>query len=156
MRASSCPLWQTGHAIGWWELGFPPSTFTRAGYSTLFWLQRALHSHVVLCLCLCSVWTLGSPLNSAFHSFPLRKTNRQGGREAEKREKEAEKTKERERSRNRERQTDSQIDRQTDGQITLRGRGEEKHRPYSSVYLHFPLLNHELAVLLCAPTLTRR
>lgn len=91
-------------------------------------------------------------MNSAFHSFPLRKTNRQGGREAEKREKEAEKTKERERSR----KTDRQTDRQADGQITLRGRGEEKQRPYPSVYLHFPLLNHELAVLLCAPTLTRR
>ncbi len=93
------------------ELGFPPGTFTSAGYSTLFCPLQTPHSHVMLCLCLCSVWTLGSPLNSAFHSFPPRKTNRQRGREAEKREKEAEKTKE------------SESSRQTDN-IKRQGRGK--------------------------------
>ena len=62
----------------------------------------------------------------------------------EQRKREAEKTKESERSR------------RTDRQTTLRGRGEEKRWPYPCVYLHFLLLNHELAVLLCAPALTRR
>ena len=49
--------------------------------------------------------------------------------------------------------TDRQTDRQT---YNTERQRREKHRPYSSVYLHFLLLNHELAVLLCAPTLTRR
>lgn len=86
-------------ACGWLvkSLGFLQVLLVSAGYSTDF--CRLPHSHVVLCLCLCSVWTLGSPLNSAFHSFPPMKSNRQGGREAEKRDKEAEKTKESERSR---------------------------------------------------------
>ncbi len=84
-------------------------------------------------------------MNSAFLSVPPRKTNRQRGSEAEKREREAEKTKE------------SKTSRQTDNtERQGSGKREKKQRPYSSVYLHFLLLNHELAVLLCAPSLTRR
>lgn len=85
--------------------------------------------------------TLGSPLNSAFHSFPPKKTNRQRGRQAEKRERAAEKTKESERSS----QTDS-----------MRGKRDKKQRLIPRCICTSFLLNHELALLMCAPALTRR